>query len=58
MSKVAIYARVSSEDQAERGTIENQLEFARRYCDLHRLRGKGLIDGGAHRYRARTKYTP
>lgn len=35
---VAIYARVSSEDQAERGTIENQLEFAGKYCDLHQLR--------------------
>ncbi len=34
----AIYARVSSEDQAERGTIENQLEFARKYCDLHQLK--------------------
>lgn len=35
--RVAIYARVSSEDQAERGTIENQIEFARKYCDLHEL---------------------
>mgnify|MGYP000946528344 CR=1 FL=1 len=35
--RVAVYARVSSEDQAERGTIENQLEFARKYCDLHQL---------------------
>jgi site-specific DNA recombinase len=33
--KVAVYARVSSEDQQERGTIENQLEFARKYCELH-----------------------
>lgn len=33
--KVAIYARVSSEEQAERGTIENQIEFANKYCDLH-----------------------
>ncbi|MCF6094337.1 recombinase family protein [Microaerobacter geothermalis] len=33
--RVAVYARVSSEDQAERKTIENQLEFARKYCDLH-----------------------
>ncbi len=33
--QVAIYARVSSEDQQERGTIENQVEFARKYCDLH-----------------------
>ncbi|GGE16376.1 serine recombinase [Marinithermofilum abyssi] len=35
--KVAVYARVSSEDQQDRGTIENQLEFARKYCDLHQL---------------------
>ncbi|WP_312114954.1 recombinase family protein [Brevibacillus reuszeri] len=35
--KLAIYARVSSDDQAERGTIENQLEFARKYADLHQL---------------------
>jgi len=35
--KVAIYPRVSSEDQAERGTIENQVEFAVKYCDLHKL---------------------
>lgn len=37
MNRVAIYARVSSEDQAERGTIENQIEFASKYCDLHQL---------------------
>ncbi|WP_039944451.1 recombinase family protein [Thermicanus aegyptius] len=35
--KVAIYARVSSEDQQERGTIGNQTEFAQKYCDLHQL---------------------
>lgn len=35
--RVAVYARVSSDDQQERGTIENQLEFARKYCDLHQL---------------------
>lgn len=37
MSKVGTYARVSSEDKAERGTIDNQLKFARKYCDLHQL---------------------
>ncbi|WP_018086440.1 recombinase family protein [Desulfurispora thermophila] len=37
MNRVAVYARVSSEDQAERGTIENQIEFAAKYCDLHQL---------------------
>ena len=36
-NKTSIYARVSSEDQAERGTIENQIEFATKYCDLHKL---------------------
>lgn len=35
--RVAIYCRVSSEDQQERGTIENQIEFATKYCDLHQL---------------------
>jgi site-specific DNA recombinase len=37
MQDIAIYARVSSEDQQERGTIENQIEFATKYCDLHQL---------------------
>src|SRR5690554_767569 len=35
--KTSIYARVSSEDQAERKTIESQVEFATKYCDLHKL---------------------
>lgn len=35
--RVAAYLRVSSEDQAERGTIENQADFAAKYCDLHQL---------------------
>lgn len=35
--KVAVYARVSTEDQQEKGTIENQIEFARKYIDLHQL---------------------
>lgn len=33
--KVCAYARVSSEDQQERGTIQNQVEFGVKYCDLH-----------------------
>ena len=37
MLNVAIYCRVSSEDQQERGTIETQIEFATKYCDLHQL---------------------
>lgn len=35
--KVAIYMRVSSDEQKERGTIKNQEEFALKYCDLHEL---------------------
>lgn len=31
------YARVSTEDQADRKTIENQLEFCTKYCDLHQI---------------------
>lgn len=34
---VAIYCRVSTEDQAESKTIENQVEFAKKYCELHNL---------------------
>ncbi len=34
--RVAIYLRVSTEDQAERGTIETQREFAERYAALGR----------------------
>lgn len=37
MSKKAFYGRVSSEDQAERGTIKAQQEFAYKYADLHQL---------------------
>jgi len=36
-SKAVGYGRVSSEDQAERGTIQNQIEFGTKYCDLHEL---------------------
>ncbi len=35
--RVAVYARVSSDEQAQAGTIQNQIAFARRYCDLHGL---------------------
>jgi site-specific DNA recombinase len=34
---VAIYLRVSTEEQRERQSIETQREFASRYCDLHKL---------------------
>lgn len=34
---VAVYCRVSSEEQAERGTIEIQKEFAAKYTDLYKL---------------------
>jgi len=38
VNRLAVYARVSSDDQAEKGTIENQLEFARKYAELHQLK--------------------
>jgi site-specific DNA recombinase len=34
---VALYCRVSTEDQSERQTIEAQRDFLHRYCDLHGL---------------------
>lgn len=34
---IAIYCRVSSDEQAERGTIDNQKQFAEQYCKLHSL---------------------
>ena len=34
---VAVYARVSTEDQVERATIKSQLDFLRRFVDLHSL---------------------
>ncbi len=34
---VAVYCRVSSEDQAERGTIEIQKDFAAKYVNLYNL---------------------
>lgn len=37
MNNVAIYVRVSSEDQQERGTIEAQIDFGTKYADLHQL---------------------
>jgi site-specific DNA recombinase len=38
---VHLYARVSSEDQQDRETIENQIEFGTKYCDLHKLHIEG-----------------
>jgi site-specific DNA recombinase len=34
---VAVYLRVSSEEQRERQSIATQREWAERYCDLHSL---------------------
>ncbi|PJN56163.1 hypothetical protein PAEVO_28860 [Paenibacillus sp. GM2FR] len=34
---VVIYPRVSSDDQQERETIQSQIEFAIKYCELHGL---------------------
>lgn len=38
---VVVYPRVSSDDQQERETIQSQIEFATRYCDLH---GLNIVD--------------
>lgn len=35
--KIAVYTRVSTEDQVSRDTIESQVTFAEKYCDLHEL---------------------
>ena len=46
-TRVACYARVSTEDQAERQTVAAQIDFLRRYCDLHGLPVAGVyIDDG------------
>lgn len=45
--RVACYARVSTEDQAERDTITAQTDFLARYCDLHGLPVAGVyVDDG------------
>ena len=46
-ARAVFYGRVSSEDQAERGTIQNQIEFSAKYCDLHKINviEKYLDDG-------------
>ncbi len=33
----ALYARVSTDDQTDRGTIDNQIEFGTKFCDLHQI---------------------
>ncbi len=44
---VFLYARVSTEDQAERQTVKAQLDFLRKYCDLHQLPVAGeYVDDG------------
>jgi site-specific DNA recombinase len=46
-TRVACYARVSTEDQAERQTIAAQIKFLRGYCELHDLPLAGLyVDDG------------
>ena len=40
--KVAGYFRVSTEEQRERSTIQNQLDFYRKYLDLHGLQDAGV----------------
>lgn len=36
--EAAQYGRVSTDDQEKRGTIETQLEFGAKYCDLHQIK--------------------
>lgn len=48
-----IYARVSSEDQQERETIETQIEYGNKYADLHKINIVDLykddgVSGHAH----------
>jgi site-specific DNA recombinase len=44
---IAVYARVSTEDQAEAGTVQTQLDFLRKYADLHGLSIAGeYVDDG------------
>jgi len=46
-TRVACYARVSTEDQAERQTVQAQIDFDRRYCELHGLTIAGVyVDDG------------
>ena len=52
----AIYARVSTEDQAERGTIKAQLDFLRKYCGLHEIPIAGeYVDDGISGSAARSR---
>lgn len=37
MQHASLYGRVSSEEQADRGTIQNQIDFGNKYCDLHEI---------------------
>src|SRR3954462_8373723 len=47
-TRVACYARVSTEDQAERQTVAAQTDFLRRYCELHQLPVAGVyVDDGS-----------
>ncbi len=36
--RVAIYSRASTDEQAQSGTIQNHMDFAHRYCELHGLK--------------------
>lgn len=45
--RVALYCRVSTEDQAERDTVQAQVDFLHKYADLHELviTGEYIDDG-------------
>jgi site-specific DNA recombinase len=42
--RVALYLRVSSEEQRERETIELQRDFLEQYCNLHKLEVTGVYE--------------
>ncbi|RJX17695.1 MAG: recombinase family protein [Ammonifex sp.] len=44
--KNAFYARVSSDEQAEQGNIENQLQFAKGYFELYGIEAAVYLDEG------------
>lgn len=43
---IAIYCRVSSVTQAKEGTIQSQIDYATKYCDLNQLEARFYLDDG------------
>lgn len=42
IQEAVVYCRVSSQVQQERETIESQVEFAKKFCDLHKIEIKKI----------------